>query len=109
MPGITIVATIHPRPEARDEAISVLSEAIAASHSEDGCNVYALHTVKDDPSKLILLEHWDSEERLEGHRNASHLAEMRTKLPQLLASPSEVQYLADIEIGNGNPAKSSIA
>lgn len=107
MPGITITATIRPKPELRDQAIEALSQAIAASHEEAGCNVYALHTVNDDPETLVLLEHWDSEEQLERHRHSSHLAELRTKLPDLLAAPSEVRYLSDIEIGQ--TAKSSIA
>lgn len=107
MSEITIVARIHPKPDCVRQAIEALSEAIAASHGEDGCAVYALHTVKDDPSTLVLLEHWASEEQLEAHRHSAHLAQLRTKLPDLLAQPSEVAYLSAIAIGD--PSKSSIA
>lgn len=90
MSEITVQATIHVDPERAEDAIAALSEAIAASHEEDGCVVYALHRVQDDPATLILLEHWKSEQHLERHRHQPHLAVLRTKLPATLTAPSEV-------------------
>jgi quinol monooxygenase YgiN len=106
MSGVTVQATINVDPERAEEAIAALSEAIAASHDEEGCVVYALHTVKDDPSTLIMLEHWETEDQLENHRHQPHLATLRTKLPATLTGPSEVKYLTAIPIGQ--PAKATI-
>ena len=89
MPVIT-VATIIPKPEHRAEVIAAFEEAIAAVHTEDGCEFYALHEGED---RLVVIEKWSSMDAATVHSTAPALAKLGPSLAGKLAAPLDVQHL----------------
>ena len=56
-----IVATIVPKEGQLDAVEAVLKDLIPAVHTEQGCELYALHRGKD---RLVFVEKWRDMEAL---------------------------------------------
>ena len=88
--SIILVATIRPVPEHRDEVVALLEQAIAQSHTEDGCELYALH---EGRGVLVMVEKWASKETLGAHATSESFAALTKGLDGLLSTPMDVQSL----------------
>jgi quinol monooxygenase YgiN len=87
--SVTVVGTIVPIPEHRDEVIAAIEESIATVHANDeGCELYSLH-VGDD--QLVMIEKWTTPELLQAHAANPALAANGKRLAGKLLSPPEVQ------------------
>jgi quinol monooxygenase YgiN len=64
---VIVVATFTPRPGRGDHVAAGLQAAVAPTHNEDGCLLYALHRGIDDPETLVFVERWASTEALGAH------------------------------------------
>ena len=67
--SVTVVATVRPVPEHRDEVIAAFTEVIPAVHAEEGCELYALHEGDD---RLVMIEKWTSADALRVIARALH-------------------------------------
>jgi quinol monooxygenase YgiN len=88
--SLVVVATLFPLAEHRDEVVAAIAEAVARVHTEDGCELYALHEGTD---RLVMIEKWSSKEALDIHLKAPALVELSGRLDGKLASPTEIQLL----------------
>lgn len=88
--SVVVVATLYPVPERRAELIALLEQAIARVHTEDGCELYALHEGGD---RLVMVEKWASREALEAHLGAPEFGEFGRQLRPLVSQPTDVQVL----------------
>jgi quinol monooxygenase YgiN len=88
--SIVVVATIYPKPDQRDAVIKAFEEAIEAVHSEDGCELYALHTGTD---RLVMIEKWSSESALDVHSKGPALKRLGAALDGRVAGPTDLQVL----------------
>jgi quinol monooxygenase YgiN len=89
--SIVLVATLHPKPEHREQVITTLTELIARVHAEDaGCELYALHEGRD---RLVIIEKWASDEALDGHSKSAAMAELTSRLADKLDGALDVQVL----------------
>ena len=88
--SVVVVATLFPFAEHRDEVVAAIAEAVARVHTEDGCEVYALHEGTD---RLVMIEKWSSKEARDVHLKAPALVELGGRLDGKLASPTEIQLL----------------
>jgi quinol monooxygenase YgiN len=64
---VIVVATFTARPGRGDSVAAGLQAAVAPTHNEDGCLLYALHQGIDDPETLVFVERWTSTEALAAH------------------------------------------
>jgi quinol monooxygenase YgiN len=94
---VVVVATIIPQPGHRDEVIAALTETIAKVHTEDGCELYALHQTED---RLIMIEKWASREALDAHSRSAALAALNPQLEGKVTGPAEVIVLAAVPAGD---------
>jgi quinol monooxygenase YgiN len=101
--SVVVVATIIPLPEHRDEVIATLTATIPKVHTEDGCELYALHQAED---RLMMIEKWASLEALNSHRRGAILAAMNPQLAGKAAEPAEVIVLQPVPAGD--PSKGQL-
>ncbi len=71
---ILIAGTFTIQEEDREAAIAAMTEMMAETAKEDGCVSYDMTSSFDDPTKIHLFEEWESEEHLQAHFVAPHMA-----------------------------------
>jgi quinol monooxygenase YgiN len=71
---------------------------IAETHKEEGCTTYQLNRDTNNPRRFIWTEEWTSQELLDKHLAAPHIAELFAQVPELVES-SEVIPLAKLAGG----------
>ena len=101
--SVVVVATIVPLAEHRDEVIAAFKETIEQVHSEDGCELYALH---EAPDRLIMIEKWASAEALGVHSKAVALTALNPQLAGKVAGRPEVVVLQQVLAGD--PGKGQV-
>lgn len=87
---IVIAGHVTVKPGMRDQWMQVASAMSRASQAEEGCVTYRYYADLEDPHLMLLFEVWDSDEALEAHFKTDHMAEYRSKIPNLVAGPSKL-------------------
>ncbi|HEV8064378.1 MAG TPA: putative quinol monooxygenase [Acidimicrobiales bacterium] len=70
--AIVIAGRVKIREDAKQGAIEQGAQMAATSRGEAGCLDYRFGFDVEDPSVVIILEHWESEEALSAHMAAPH-------------------------------------
>lgn len=52
----------------------LLKTMVEASKAEDGCLLYDIFQLKNEPKKFIVIESWRDEVALDGHKASAHYA-----------------------------------
>jgi len=105
MSGVVVVASFKLKPGRQEEGVELLRGVIEATHGELGCRLYALHQSLDDPTRLAIVERWDSREDLDAHFGQPHMAAI-ADAADLLEEPPQVWFTQPIPIGD--PAKGAL-
>jgi quinol monooxygenase YgiN len=92
-----IVATIIPLPGHADVVREALLAAVAEVHGEDGCQLYALHETDD---RFVMVEQWESRDKLGIHMNARSVAQLHGKLEGNVVRSPEVIILKALPAGD---------
>ncbi len=100
---VVVVATITPLPGRADAVRAALLEAVPRVHSEDGCDLYALHEGRDG---FVMIEQWRSQEALDVHSRAPALAALGPGLAGNVAGPAVVTLLTALPAGD--PTKGQV-
>lgn len=87
---IVIAGSVHIRPDARERAVTVALEMVAATRKEAGCRAYRFSADLADPTLFYVHEEWESAEALAAHFQTPHMGTFRAALPGLLAGPTEI-------------------
>jgi quinol monooxygenase YgiN len=87
---IIVIARFRPRPERRDDLVTLLEEVQAASRRDDGCLHYGYYAEITDPLTFIAVEEWRDREALAAHLGQSHVARLIAALPELGAGRPEI-------------------
>jgi quinol monooxygenase YgiN len=89
--SVVVVATVHPTAEHRDEVIAAFVAAAEKVHpSEDGCELYALHTGKD---RLVMIEKYTDMDALVAHGQGAALADLGAAIKDKIVGDLDVQVL----------------
>ena len=83
--AITKQVTFVAKDENIEELKALLIEMIDTSKAEEGVIFYHIHQMKDKPTTFVVLESWESEEALEGHRHTAHYAHYKANFEQFTA------------------------
>ncbi len=63
---------------AKDDAIeelkALLTDMVKPSQAEKGCLLYEIYQKKEAPNTFVVIETWEDEAALEGHKNSTHYA-----------------------------------
>ncbi len=107
MSEVVVVVLARAKPGRGDEAAAAFQEVAVPTHAEEGCVVYALHRVVNDPDRIVLVERWASREDLDQHLATPHLTAFREGSHDVWAEPMEILIVDPLAAGD--PAKGSLA
>lgn len=94
---IVVVAIFRAAKGKLDELRQALVESIPAVHTEDGCELYAIH---DAPDGIIyMLEKWTSVAALDTHGSSEPTRLLGASVSGLTAGPPEVIRMHPIPAG----------
>ncbi|AQS88502.1 antibiotic biosynthesis monooxygenase [Neoasaia chiangmaiensis NBRC 101099] len=91
-PRCTLTATLHARPEKREELQALLETFIDKSRSEPGCLEYHLQVSSDDPLVFMFYENWVERGDLDRHMALDYQQAWFKRQPELLAKPAEMRF-----------------
>jgi quinol monooxygenase YgiN len=74
----------------RDELAGHLERFERWAAGEPGCRRYTFAATLADPSRVVLVSEWDSQEALDAHYQSQEFTEFQLGLDGLLARPSEM-------------------
>ena len=87
MSEVVVVAIAKSKEDRAEEARALMSEVAAASNEEEGCISYVIHTDKNDPTRIVVVEHWASQEALDHHFTLPHVAKVTESMDMLEELP----------------------
>jgi quinol monooxygenase YgiN len=82
---IVIAGTMPINPAKRDEAAEAARTMSVASKAEPGCGAYEFSWDIGDPNLLRIHEEWASQEAIDGHFAAPHMAVFGAAIGGLIA------------------------
>ena len=50
----------------------LLEAMVVPSREEDGCLKYNIYQIESEPNRFIVIEAWENEDALEGHKSSKH-------------------------------------
>jgi len=80
MAELVISVSLRIDPAKREEATAAALEVMRATRAEPGCKAYVFSTDLEDPSRINVFEHWESQAALEGHFKSPHMAVFQKKM-----------------------------
>ena len=90
---IIVAGHLPIAPEHRDAALAAIGECVAATRAEPANLDYRMSPDLDDPNRLNILERWESQEALDAHLAAPHMATFLTAIgPCVGGVPEVVRY-----------------
>jgi quinol monooxygenase YgiN len=83
---------------AKDDSITelklLLETMVEASRAEEGCLLYNIYQMKDKPTTFVVIETWENDESLDGHKNSSHYKHYKANFEPFTAD----KYSDELEI-----------
>jgi quinol monooxygenase YgiN len=93
-----LIATIRPRPECREEALAALTELVARSRAEDGCEQYDLLADTADDGRLVMVERWATRAHWDAHMASAHVRVMGEREAELMAEPNALAFFSGVDV-----------
>jgi quinol monooxygenase YgiN len=91
-PRCTLTATLHARPEKREELVALLTSFVEPSRSEPGCVEYHFHVSADDPNVFYFYENWVTRADLERHLELPYQKNWFARHDEFLAQAAELKF-----------------
>jgi quinol monooxygenase YgiN len=83
--------------EGEESTVQQACEAcVGPTRQEAGCDMYVLHRDSQNPSLLVLVEHWKNEPALRQHMQTPHFKALTHALNGKLTGPMQVHVLQPI-------------
>ena len=90
---IVFMATIRTRPETAEPVAEALRQLAGQTRAEPGCLSYTVHRSVDDPTLLVTVEEWRSQEDIQRHFEMPYVKDLMAQAPALLAAEPVFQTL----------------
>jgi quinol monooxygenase YgiN len=91
-PACTLTATLHARPEKRDELIKLLASFVGRSRAEPGCVEYHFHVSADDPNCLYFYENWTTRADLDVHLKLDYQKAWFKRHAEFLTEDAKLEF-----------------
>jgi quinol monooxygenase YgiN len=102
--SVEVVAEIELVPGSEEETLEALRELVEATHAnDDGCILYALHRDLAEPTRVVMIEQWESGEALAAHGATDHIAALRSNPG--IAAPARVLVLEGLGYGDADKGR----
>ena len=96
---LVIAGTISIDPTRRDEAVAAASEMMAETRKEAGCISYTFSADLSDPGGFRIFEEWESQDALDAHFQAPHMAQFQAVVGKLGVREMKVQRYQVASVG----------
>ncbi|MEA3522384.1 MAG: putative quinol monooxygenase [Campylobacterota bacterium] len=70
--NITKKVTFIAKDAHIEQLKGLLESMVSASRAEVGCLKYNIYQIESEPTKFIVIEAWENEDALDGHKNSKH-------------------------------------
>jgi quinol monooxygenase YgiN len=77
---LVIAGSISIDPEKRDGAIEAATHMMQETRKEPGCISYTFSADLADPGRFLVFEEWESQDALDAHFKAPHMAAFQGKM-----------------------------
>lgn len=74
---LVIAGVVKIDPAKLDQATPAATEMMQETHKEAGCNQYVFSASLDEPGTFHIFEEWESQEALDAHFKAPHMAKFQ--------------------------------
>lgn len=101
--SVVVVAILPVKPESADSVRDILTKAVAAVHSEPGCELYSLH---ETDGKFVFVEQWADAGALKTHSTTPTMATMFSEIGSHLDGAPEI--IMTTPVPAGDPAKGQL-
>jgi quinol monooxygenase YgiN len=91
-PRCTLTATLHARPEKREELVALLAGFVEPSRSEPGCVEYHFHVSADDPNVFYFYENWVTRADLDRHLELPYQKNWFARHDEFLTQAAELKF-----------------
>lgn len=91
--AITLIAYQHAKPEKRKELAELLNVVAESASREEGCELYQLHFLQDDPSVFFFYERWANQAALDKHLNSTAFQDFWSVRGEYLNREVEIKLL----------------
>ncbi|WP_431043752.1 putative quinol monooxygenase [Streptomyces sp. P1-3] len=92
-----VIATIKTKPGRREEVLNAFAEHSLAVHSENGCQLYAVHAGAD---RVTVVEKWADQASLDAHSEGQALGAIATAITDALAEPLDIAVMEAFPAGD---------
>lgn len=82
---LNIIARFQAKPGREANLRAILEAMVGPTRAETGCVNYDLHQFRDDPTRFVLYEGWQSKDALDEHMKTPHFAMMLADLDDAVA------------------------
>jgi quinol monooxygenase YgiN len=96
---LVIAGSIVIDPAKRDAAILAAKEMMAATRREPGCRAYTFSLDLEDPGRVQLFEHWESQTALDAHFKTAHMARFNAAVAGLGVREAALQKYEVTTVG----------
>ncbi len=69
---VTKQVTFIAKEDSIEQLKDMLKTMVEPSKNENGCLLYDIFQLKDNLRKFVVIESWENEEALDGHKNSEH-------------------------------------
>jgi quinol monooxygenase YgiN len=90
---VKLIARVAVKPGQEELVAAALLELAGPSREEPGCLSYVPCRAKADPTVLLVLEEWASQEALDAHMETPHFQAFVGKIGDALAGPPELEFV----------------
>ncbi len=96
MQKITLIATLTAVEGKEDELESALIDVVTAADEEPGCEVYSVHSSRNEPRVFRFFELYTDRDSLKVHGRGQRMTTAMAGLEGLLAGPPEILRLTPL-------------
>ena len=76
--SITKKVIFVAKEESIEELKALLTTMVDASRAEEGCLLYNIYQMQDKPTTFVVIETWESDTALDGHKQSAHYAHYKS-------------------------------
>ena len=96
---LVIAGHIRPDPSKVSEASAAAVVMMEATLEEEGCHAYKFSADLEDDGVFQVFEHWESQEALDAHFKAPHMADFQKAMPGFGIQEMAVQRYEISKVG----------
>tara|TARA_R110002049_G_scaffold270874_2_gene447932 strand:- start:347 stop:634 length:288 start_codon:yes stop_codon:yes gene_type:complete len=87
---IKVLAKNFAKENKIDKILELAKELVEKTVKEVGCIKYEMYQNKKEPTELIMLEEWETEEDLNNHMSSKHFIRIVPQMAEYLRKKAEI-------------------